>query len=482
MEYYGKGDVAKETTEEKTAKEKLELELEALGIDKHTNKNYNENDYINERLKQKEMIVIENTDIVYVDGWKFEIDRTVPKINNCLGRGEIEKQIVIDIDTPKISEDYTTATIKIEISYEKDIAEITFNGEKIGIPEKQDGKYIIEKTVEQNGKYTILVKDKEGKFNIATVEVKDITEDMDIWNKADMESFRDKVNSGRTFKGRTVRLMDNIDLQGTETNQWTPINNFQGMFEGNYHTIDHLYIKSNEQRKQGLFLSIAKTATIQNLMLKDVSIYNSWNKCAFPGDGPWSGGISAGNNGKIYNCGIESGEIVATKKKYTDDLIEYARAGGITGFNSEGAIIDSCYNKATIKAEAEYAGMYNSAGIAGGISNTYGIITNCYNKGEIIAKGPFVYIGGISSYIQEKGRIENCYNIGKITYNATTKTNAGEITGQINPGGVQNNNYTSLTTAKNLGAEDWQDDQKDEKGNWMFNNSYPILKWQLNKK
>jgi len=56
---------------------------------------------------------------------------------------------------------------------------------------------------------------------------------------------------------------------------------------------------------------------------------------------------------------------------------------------------------------------------------------------------------------------------------------AGQIAGQVNQGGIQTNNYTSLTTASNLGTTKWQEDQKDEKGNWLYNNGYPILKWQF---
>ncbi len=65
----------------------------------------------------------------------------------------------------------------------------------------------------ENKTYTVIAKDKEEKYNIASIKITDITEDMDIWNKQDMEMFRDKVNSGRTFEGRTARLMDNIDLE-----------------------------------------------------------------------------------------------------------------------------------------------------------------------------------------------------------------------------------------------------------------------------
>ncbi len=42
-----------------------------------------------------------------------------------------------------------------------------------------------------------------------------------------MEEFRDKVNSGRTFEGKTARLMNEYRLRrGSEESQWIPIANF----------------------------------------------------------------------------------------------------------------------------------------------------------------------------------------------------------------------------------------------------------------
>jgi len=227
-----------------------------------------------------------------------------------------------------------------------------------------------------------------------------------------------------------------------------------------------------------LFLQLPNVATIQNVIMKNVYVYNDYNICKNQGDGPMAGGISGKSSGKIYNCGIESGEIIATKKKYQSNLLEYAKAGGIIGFSSTGEI-DSCYNKATVKAEVEYKEV--DAALAGGIGNVAykSITTNCYNKGEVIANGPWIYIGGITSVIHEGETVKNCYNIGKITHNATLRTMAGQIAGQVNQGGIQTNNYTSLTTASNLGTTKWQEDQKDEKGNWLYNNGYPILKWQF---
>ncbi|MCI9015705.1 MAG: LamG domain-containing protein [Clostridia bacterium] len=64
--------------EEKQAREKLEIILMDIGADKHIDPEYNENDYINSKLIEQGIAV--NGDFVNVDGWKFEIDRSVPKI------------------------------------------------------------------------------------------------------------------------------------------------------------------------------------------------------------------------------------------------------------------------------------------------------------------------------------------------------------------------------------------------------------------
>ena len=73
-----KAKSAESVTEEQQAREKLELVLSDLAIEKRTNSDYNETQYMDEKLKNQGMLIIK--DVVVVDGWYFEIDRTVPKI------------------------------------------------------------------------------------------------------------------------------------------------------------------------------------------------------------------------------------------------------------------------------------------------------------------------------------------------------------------------------------------------------------------
>ncbi len=272
MDYCGRAQQAKNKTEEAQAREKLELVLLDLQTDKAVDSTYNENEYIDKKIKENGMIV--SGDIVFVDGYQFQIDRNVPKIGVSIGKGEEDSQIKIDM-TSTTSSDFIKATIHIEITYEKEIATIIFDGENIEIPEKKDGKYVIEKEVYNNGTYSVIAKNSEDKYNIASVVITDISEDINIYTAEDLVAFRNKVNSGATFDGKTIKLMQDIDLsqicsQGIES--WIPIGDyasndklyFGGTFDGNNHAINNLYINDSNKGYQGLFGNV-KNGEICNL-------------------------------------------------------------------------------------------------------------------------------------------------------------------------------------------------------------------------
>ena len=69
-----KAKTATSSQEEQEAREKLELVLQDLIISKRTDSTYNEDKYINVAIEKEEMTIIE--DIVIVDGWQFEMDRS----------------------------------------------------------------------------------------------------------------------------------------------------------------------------------------------------------------------------------------------------------------------------------------------------------------------------------------------------------------------------------------------------------------------
>lgn len=151
-------------------------------------------------------------------------------------------------------------------------------------------------TVEQSNSITI-----QNRTTIATVE--------------DLQNLATLVNEGKDiFTKQTVELINDLDLNGKEDNQWTPIgneeNNFCGVFEGNGHTIYGLYINQTEKQYNGLFGYIGEPSTvIQNLnvvgTIKTTQDY--------------AGGIAGYNKGIIKNC--TTNIKLETVANFTGDIV-----------------------------------------------------------------------------------------------------------------------------------------------------------------
>lgn len=441
-------------TEEEKAREKLELALADLQAHKYTNPDYDETDYINNYLSKESMIVI--GDIVIVDGWKFSIDRSVPKIVESLGKGEENKKIAITTNVENAS-DYTKATIKIEIAYEGTIKEIKINGQEQEIPVKnEDEKYVITKEVTSNEKYTIYVKDENDEYKTGLVEVTEISEDMDIKTAQDLVYFRDRVNKGATYEGRTINVVNNIDLSkicykvdGTIENDvsWIPIgtwneeegNNqskvFKGTFNGSYNKIDYLYINTNKDI-QGLF-GYAENATITNLVIGENS--------TITGNADVGAILGYALNTTIQNCGNNA---------YIEG---YLCVGGIIGEGESSTLIGN-YNKKTIKGVQNVGGIvgrnsgtieysYNSIDVIGdnsvggimGCGNNIGIY-KCYNTGEIKIKANNSLsagrLGGIVGRLTASGTVDFCYNLGEIIDDSTVGVVGGIVGNNNSQNGV----------------------------------------------
>ncbi len=226
-----------------------------------------------------------------------------------------------------------------------------------------------------------------------------------------------------------IELTDNINLNGSEDDTWTPIGTrtmpFAGNFNGGGFVISGLYINSNSESNQALFGYLSGTGAISNLGVS---------------------GAVQGNN----------------------------VAGAIAGVNY--GVISSCYNA------CEVSGSSYIGGIAG---NNYGSIQNCYNKGQVSGTS---YIGGIVGYSSEK--ISYSYNIGTISgtsqaggivgYSNGTVSNIYSLENCVTSG--SGGNYGSAMSesamklssfVSTLGASNWSEDTTPN-----INSGYPILSWQ----
>ncbi|MDR1905520.1 MAG: hypothetical protein LBQ27_01190, partial [Clostridiales bacterium] len=152
---------------------------------------------------------------------------------------------------------------------------------------------------------------------------------IEISSAAQLKTLADNVNGGNTYEGKYIKLMDDIDLSAYGAAfdggmGWTLIgntlNSFDGLFDGNNHTVSNLYINHPNEESIGLFGFIGWSGEVKNLGITSGSV----------SDGLYVGGIAGYNYGTIENC------------YNTGDVSGNNYVGGIAGVNYD--TIENCYN------------------------------------------------------------------------------------------------------------------------------------------
>ena len=318
------------------------------------------------------------------------------------------------------------------------------------------------------------------------------------------------LTSGEGFKPIGITTSDD------KTKNWL------GTFDGNNNSIYNLYINITDSvstvKKIGLFSN--NFGSINNLSLKNVNLYlNTDNgklagiagqnsltgnitKCNVSGtikqesNKGMSGGIASYSSGNIYNSSNTASIVLNTYDE------ESAGVGGICGSSGISSIISGCINSGNISGENNSYYMY-IGGIAGtkdSDSNEIGKITDCYNSGKISGRAKRLSIGGIVGYTFMT--VENSYNIGEISGEATENLYIGKVIGRKYNSSITINNCYYIKTNEITGIgndSDIQDMSRTEEfmkttefvdllnrgisGAWKedinnINNGYPILNWQ----
>ncbi len=242
------------------AREKLEAVLMDVQINRIIKPQYNDED-LNMAIQQNNMKI--NGDIVTVDGWQFQIDKTIPQIMVSLENGKESNDIVINHEM-QYSANYKEEKIIITISSLVELSTVKINNENVMATNNNDGTYTVEKIINNNGTYSVYVEDIKNEYKVKNIRIIGLEQDLIIWTDEELKEFANLVNSGREYEGKTITLGASIDLSNichkeSETISsisWTPIGNeskpFKGIFNGNKKTITGLYINSNSSI-QGLF-------------------------------------------------------------------------------------------------------------------------------------------------------------------------------------------------------------------------------------
>lgn len=168
-----KAKQAKGSYSQAQAREKLEMLLVQLQTDKVTNSEYNQEEDIDRKIEENGMEI--EGDIVIVDGWQFEIDRSIPAVVDCVGPAD---GIII---TAKISGnngwvrpgDSVTLSGTIKTYSGGTITNVTAtnNGTEISNFPTNGGDYNVENITEDTD-IIINATDSKGKTKIKTIKVR----------------------------------------------------------------------------------------------------------------------------------------------------------------------------------------------------------------------------------------------------------------------------------------------------------------------
>ena len=311
--------------------------------------------------------------------------------------------------------------------------------------------------------------------------------------------FRDYVNAGTSYVGKTVTLLDSVDLKN---NEWTPIGTedhpFNGVFDGNGKTISNLKVTETGMFS-GLFgvvcgsaanaqfdeiddvFNLSTDALVDDLdtkiaasnysaVVKNLTIDGFTVDCWIDGENNeeearYSGAlVGSAKYAYIGNCDVTNGTVTGCKA-----------FGGVIGRIDGSAVVDcNTTSKVTVIAKAnlvgQEAGGFNFGGIIGATSykfdSNYGrnIVKDCTNlatlrKTDGEAKGS---IAGIIGFGQNGGYqtpsiVVNCVHNGTIECSTGVGDVAGIAGGCVNVlyfvGCSNTDNFSSVTgtVAQNAG-------------------------------
>ena len=273
-----------------------------------------------------------------------------------------------------------------------------------------------------------------------------------------------------------------IDLAGVT---WTPLGtafDFDGTYDGDFHTISNLTISSGDAVvNAGLFGTISG-ATIINLRVANADVTGS------------------GESGVL--AALVTNASTVTKIKIQNSSVETAAgrsAGAITGMTETGL---SSISLVSVDADVTAGG--NGGGLVGQVESGTATITNVYFSGSVAASG--AYSGGIVGY-GIAPVVSNAYSIGTITGGTAhrggvigddgTSPDRGSVTDSfylssgVTPldsayGTAKNSaelsdidTYPTWATTDDLGAVLDQTATED----WLvyptINDGYPVLAWEI---
>ncbi|MCL2019762.1 MAG: hypothetical protein FWG70_08395 [Oscillospiraceae bacterium] len=253
----------------------------------------------------------------------------------------------------------------------------------------------------------------------------------------DLEELAVAVRNGSSFDGMCFRLMSDIDMSEylSEGNPgfnngegWLMIGTytgtpFNGIFDGNGHTISGLWVNRPNEATVGLFGQI-RGGAVFNLNVEATSL----NGRIYAG--ALAGGV---RNCVILNNSATVGEMQTKDNNYPSGL------GGLIG-DLRNSYVEKCYAFLDIEF---YTDRITNVGGLIGMASVKSTIKNSHATVNIVAKGDdTILVGGLVGYIFDDGLIDGCYSEGSIAAMGEDAF-AGGVAGGIE--GTIINSYSSCS-------------------------------------
>lgn len=234
--------------------------------------------------------------------------------------------------------------------------------------------------------------------------------------------------AGNIYKTLTAVGQTSLQECVDEGDIWYPIGDeehpFQGCFRMNGHTVRGMVALTGES-DQGLFGVIGTKGVVQNGKVEDSLVAggtaaggiagsnhgnvkeSSCQSTTVMGNG-CTGGVAGNNTGSITQVTAENVIVAGKSSTMTaerDDMERVNGAGGITGYQKEGTILDC-----TLQGDSSSI-VNGGGGIFGYMAG--GSVEACSNYSDLSSLG--ANMGGIGGFIFQ-GSILSCHNYGNIWY------------------------------------------------------------------
>ncbi|MBQ7951261.1 MAG: hypothetical protein IJ278_06035 [Clostridia bacterium] len=264
-----------------------------------------------------------------------------------------------------------------------------------------------------------------------------------VRNEKDLRNVQGGKGTDRVYY---YKLVNDIELTAK---YWTPLNaygEFEGVFNGNGHTISGLNFSSTNYDAVGLFGY--NSGTIKNL-----TVIGNIQATA-------KAGLLAGqNNGLLENC-FSSGTVTSTGNE----------VGGLAGLNFSGRI-RYCGSDATVSGKENVGGLVGQH--QGYYSDRVALINDCYAQGNVNGN---TNVGGLVGHMyavyNQEPIIRDCYASGLVN----NGQGCGLVGTGYNHGRYYNSYYNSFNAGNKRGfAVSLEElEQQDTFYQWDFDNVWAM--------